>query len=315
MGKTQSTSSNTASKTKQKVPGYVTDTATAVANKAQDVAAQPYTPYTGELTAGNTADQQSAFQNVRDLVANAPNITPEVTGDISTYAGAPAQSVSTERAVDTTGKLGSMADYMDPNIAATLVPAIRAIQEQADAQRKQIGATATMSGAFGDARQGVNESTLGRNTETAIGDTTANAYEKAYQDAMARREQDLSRFNAQDNTNANYNETALNRKLGGANALEGSTTQDQQNLISRLNALLSGGTMQQQTAQAGDITKLQEFLRGQGWDASQLATLSPALNAVSNAAPKDTKSTGTSTQTAPDNSLYQLGGALLGAFL
>lgn len=75
--------------------------------------------------------------------------------------------------------------WMDKSIDAQLAPAIRNINEQSAAQRKQIGDQAIAANAFGDARQGILESRLNRNTNEAIGTTTADAYKGAYDTAYA----------------------------------------------------------------------------------------------------------------------------------
>ena len=72
---------------------------------------------------------------------------------------------------------------MDKSIDAQLAPAIRNINEQSAQQRKQIGDQAIGANAFGDARQGILESRLNRNTSEAIGTTTADAYKGAYDSA------------------------------------------------------------------------------------------------------------------------------------
>jgi hypothetical protein len=226
------------------------------------------------------------------------------------YGSAPAQSVSTERVVDESGRLGAISDYINPNVEAALQPALRAIQEAADKQRKQIGAQATMSGAFGDARQGVLESQLGRETSTAMGDTAAKFYQDAFDKAMAARTGDIGRMLTTDTTNANLAEQALGRLLTGATTQQNLASSDQNRMLQAIQALLSGGTLQQQTEQAGDTAAYQEFLRQQGWDASTLQVLANALKA----APYDKTDTKNTTQTVtePNNALSGLLGSIGG---
>lgn len=101
--------------------------------------------------------------------------------------------------------------------------------------------------------------------------------------------------------------------MTGGQALEAQNTQDQANLEARLNDLLGGGTVQQATQQTADTAAYAEFLRQQGWTDQQIAAATSALGAVSGSANTTTTGSGTTDLTQPNNSLYTLAGAALGA--
>lgn len=295
--------------TKVDVPEYVEAGGQKLINKASGLSDKPFVAYTGDRVADFTPDQMTAFQKLRDIIGSAPNVLGESLQGARDYANAPAQKIGTERIVDEGGQLGAISDYFNPHVDAALQPAIRKIMEAADAQRKQIGASATSSGAFGDARHGVLESVLGRDTSQVIGDTASRFYNDAWNTAMAERTSDLNRFKDTDVTNANYGETALNRQLAGTGAVADRVTSDQEAKLRQIQALLGSGNTQQGNTQAGLDAKYQDFLRSQGWDFSVLEALAGALQA----APYD--KTQTTTSKRPDNSGLGLAGSIAGSIL
>ena len=164
------------------IPAWLEGVSQKVATKAGDLTDKPFESYTGQRVADFSGDQMSAFQKLRDLVSGG-----ETPAAIGKYTNAPAQNIGTERVVDEGGRLGQIADYMNPHVAGALQPALAKIQEQADAQRKRLSAGATSAGAFGDARHGVVESKLDQNTSQAMGDTASQFYMNAFDRAMGQR--------------------------------------------------------------------------------------------------------------------------------
>lgn len=279
------------------VPGWVTNASRQLVDQASDLASRPYEAYGGPRVASFTGDQQSAFQSLRDLVARG-----DIPGGAREFAGAPASTISTERIVDEDGRLGAMSDYLNPYVEQALQPAIRKIMEAADAQRKRIGANATMAGAFGDARHGIVESDLDQNTSTAIGDTASTFMRGAFDAAMGQRGQDLARFLDVDRTNAAATETALQRRLTGAQA-------EQQILLQQIQALLAGGNQQQGLDQARLDADYQENIRGYQ---HQFTVLDALREALSSGAYDRTQ---TSTSVTPDNSGIGALGSIAGSVL
>lgn len=138
----------------------------------------------------------------------ADDAAPQLTG---TYG--PAKSVSTERLVDEGGWLGKMSDYINPYIQQVLAPQIREIDEATQRQRRDLGASAAMSGSFGDARHGIAESEMYKGANEAVSDATGRAYSDAWTQAMSARASDIARKAGIDTTNASFEESAINRLL------------------------------------------------------------------------------------------------------
>lgn len=129
------------------------------------------------------------------------------------YKNAAGSGLGTERLVDEKGFLGKISDYINPYIQQVLDPQIRNMNEQLQIGRRDLGANELMSGAFGDARHGVEESQLYDDTQKNIGDATGAAYANAFNTAMGLRSGDIGRKDAMELAKAGYAEGDVNRLL------------------------------------------------------------------------------------------------------
>lgn len=85
------------------------------------------------------------------------------------------------------GDLGkSTEDLMNPYVASVLDPILRRMGEQGMAARNQISSQATLAGAYGDARHGVEESMQRSDENRNTGELTSKAYSDAYDRALAQ---------------------------------------------------------------------------------------------------------------------------------
>lgn len=280
------------------IPDWLESASRSLTDRALSVGNQEFTPYAGQRVAGFSGDQDNAFQALRNFFS-----TGGGQQGFQTYANTGAQNVSTERSVDENGRLGSVSDYMSPYVEGALQPALRKIQESADAARKRLGAGATASGAFGDARHGVQEASLDLNTSQAMGDTAATFMNNAFGQAMGQRQNDLNRFGATDLANAQFSEQALQRLLTGTQA-------GNQNTLQNIQSLLASGSLQQQNNQSGLDAIYQDFLRQYGHDSNMLNAASGAIGRL----PYSQTTTGDTQTTQPNNSLLGMLGAGAGAF-
>jgi hypothetical protein len=297
--------------TSTNIPQWVTEAGKDIYGKAKSFYESGYTPYSGQRVADLSADQAAAFDAMRSYFegGGSSGMNAEAANLFRQAASAPAQSVSTERIVDTGGRLGALDAYINPNVAATLQPTIRAITEEADRQRRNIGAMATSAGAYGDARHGVLESTLGRNTEMAIGDATGRAYADAWNNAMAARAADLNRFFGADTANAGFAETALGRTAAGGANLGSLAGADQDQFMARLSGLLQTGLGQQQQGQNILDTQYQAYQAQQQDAYDRLAALVSVISGL----PYNRQTV--TTQNDGGAGLIGALGSLIGAFL
>ena len=169
---------------------YVTD----MLGKGRALAEQPYTAYTGPLTAGTSDLQTKAFQGVGALAAptDMGAFTP------GTFSATDAPDVT--QGAPTAG--GSIANqYMNPYLSAVLQPQLAEARRQAEISRLGDVGRLTQAGAFGGSRQALvdleRDDRLQRNLADITGKGYASAFEQARQQFnveqdRARQAQDMA---------------------------------------------------------------------------------------------------------------------------
>jgi hypothetical protein len=280
---------------------------------AQGLANQPFNaPLQG--VAGFSPLQSQGFSAISDL-ASAPNANNpfynQISNDFSSYGAAPASKVYAPSVLGggTNAFTANLSDYVDPNLAFELNPTLANITRQANIAKfgpGGVGASATAAGAFGDARQGVENANVDEAAMRQAAQATAGAYQNAFTNAANLRGMDVSNLIGTQSTNAGLNEQMLNRLLGSGNALSNLAQYTTGTGLTLGNALLQAGGQQQQNQQqilnAVYNQQLQNLL---GPYQYQL----PALNSALTAALKSQPSVTTTQQ--PNNALWALlgGGA------
>ena len=231
----------------------------------------------------------------------------------SAYGAAPAARISAPSVLggNVNPATANLTDYLDPNLQLELNPALAEIARQANIARTGpggVGAAATAAGAFGDARQGVENANVDEAAMRQAAQATAGAYQNAFTNASNLRGIDVSNLINTQAQNAGLNEQALARLLGSGSALQNLAQFQTGQGLNLAQAAIAGGTQQQQTAQqqlnAFYNQQLQNLL---GPYQYQLPALTAALTAM-----KGTQPSVTSTQ-QPNNTLAALLGPLAGA--
>jgi hypothetical protein len=234
--------------------------------------------------------------------------TGQAAGAYGKLISAPAQSISAPSILGGNQNVNTstIQDYMNPYLDAALQPQLQAIARQGDADRKRINAASTFSGAFGDARNGIEASNQSRDENILSNNTIGQGYNTAFNTAAGLRGQDITNALAVQNANAGYNETALQRAATGAADLTNLDKYDTGRTVDLANALNAQGKQQQATNQAGLDANFQEFMRQQGYGPQMIQLMSSILAGT----PHDTSQVATTD--APDNTGYGILSALLG---
>lgn len=284
------------------LPDYLESAARSNVANAVDFGNKPFTPYEGEKTAPLTNDQNSAFDMIRSIAGTNNPYLSDVESLYKTFSNTPASSVSAPSILGggTDVNSSTIQDYMSPYIMAALQPQLEDLTRQGVSQRKALDAQATMDGAYGDARSGVERSLQQQNEDILRNSIIGSGYNTAFNTAAGLRGQDITNSINTQNTNASLLEQALQRAITGGNAL----TNLNDNTIASASKLADAGATQQQAQQAKDSADLTEFLRGQGWDQNQIATVTAAL--------AGTPYTKTTTSEEPNNSGWGIVGSLIG---
>lgn len=293
-GSMEDTSRKTTSTTN---PAYITDASQALTKKATDFANTPVTAYSEPMTAGITDDQNTAFGLIKSIAGSNNPYLSDIEGLYNSFSSAPASTITAPTSSE-------IQQYMNPYIMAALQPQLQDISRSGESQRKGLDASATMDGAFGDARSGV---ALGEQLRNE-GQIRSNAVGTGYSDAFKTA---LSGLMDTKKTNASLNETALQRLITGGKALTDLDTTNTNRNLTTAKALSDAGKTQQETNQADLTAKYSEFLRQQGWTEKQISALSTALSSAKNAS--DTTSVATTAE--PNNSGWGILGSVAGSVL
>jgi hypothetical protein len=269
-----------------------------------------------QQTAGFNPMQTQGWGSIAQMASNPNNNNPFYNNEanaFAAYGAAPASQISAPSVLgsNVNPATATLNQYIDPNLQLELNPTLAEITRQADIAKTGaggVGAAATAAGAFGDARQGVENANVDEAAMRQAAQATAGAYQTAFQNAANLRGVDVSNMLNEQTQNANLNEQALARLLGSGNALQNLAQFQTGQGLNLAQAAVAGGTQQQQNAQqqlsAMYNQQLQNVL---GPYQYQVPALTSALTAM-----KGTQPSVTNTQ-QQNNALAALLGPLAGA--
>lgn len=291
------------------LPQYLTDAAQTNVSNAQSLTSKPATPYTGDLSAPQTADENTGNGMLRAVAGTSDPYSGAASSAYDSLISTPGSTITPASMIGGNKTVGNstLQDYMSPYIDATLAPQMQAIDRSQAANDKSINAQATMSGAFGDARHGVMSSNNARDSGILRANTVGTAYNNAFNSAAAMRGQDITNDLTGQQSTAQNKELALQRAATGATDLTSLDKYDTGRSVDLAQALSAAGATSRGVQQTGDTAAYNEFLRGQNWDPQMLALMTQVLSGT----PHDT--TTNSTTQAPDNSGFGLLSSILGA--
>lgn len=292
----QQTSSTTTTPTPN---AAVASAATQNLGFAQNLENTGFQPYTGQQVANFAPQQQSSF-NMTNAIAN-DNTAPQATSLINSYSSAPAQSVSANPIYS------NMSPYMNQYVMQALAPQLQQMDISNAATNQATDAQATGSGAFGDARTGIQQANNSFLQNVQREGVIGSAYNSAFNTAIGAGAQDSANQLSAANANAGYAETALGRQLGGAQALEGLQNQ-QLGVAGQQNQM---GQQQTAQSQAQLTAAYNQWLMAQQYPFQTASLLNSSEQAGSQALPASS----TATTTQPNNSGWALLGALGGGLL
>jgi hypothetical protein len=188
--------------------GYVGPYVTDLLGRGRAAASQPYTAYTGPLTAGTPEVQQQAYTGIAGL--SAPTTMGAYTPTMGAYTPGSFTAdlenpITVADPLGTVGEDGTMptrqlntvADqYMNPYLQSALQPQINEINRQKDISRMANAERLTSAGAYGGSRQAIMDAELDRNALQQVADVTGTGYATAYDKGLAQfnKEQDVQRL-------------------------------------------------------------------------------------------------------------------------
>lgn len=273
---------------KTEIPQYQQDFDKSNYESAQDIAARPYTTYSGERDAPLSTTQQKGIDlaNYNAMDPYYRDYGQGATTDLLDLARSPGYSgtagYTPYTGTASAGSFGktldpsSVSPWMSPYIDSALQPEIRGIRREGNITQKGIDATATGAGAFGDSAYGVRSAENDRNTAQLIDDATAKGYGSAYDKAVTAAgnafTSNAGQFNTEDTAkrsalidNASFNKDNNAAALGVFNANAGQFNADR---TARTNALYDVPSMLSSvyglnTSQEGDLSTAGKTEQGQ----------------------------------------------------
>jgi hypothetical protein len=255
--------------------------------------------YTGQQVAGLSPGQQGSIDAATGIANNGTGT--QASNLIGGYASAPAQSVNSNSIAS------NMSPYMNQYVMSALAPQLQQMDINNAKTAQATNANATGSGAFGDARTGFEQAQNSQNANVAREGLIGSAYNTAFNTAIGAGAQDSSNQLSAANANAGYQETALGRSLGGAQALQGLQTQ-------QLGAQTTANTLNQQNTaqdQAGLTAQYNQWLMAQQYPFQTAQLMNQTTAAGAAAMPAST----TATTEKPNNSGWGVAGAVGGTLL
>jgi hypothetical protein len=249
-------------------------------NQAETVAQQPFQAYTGTLTAPMSGNEQQGYDLASSTANNgvAQEDNAKATGMIDQVAANPWNATTAQT-------------YMNPYTQDVTDAAIAASNKNYLQNLSGIQSTAAGSGAFGGGRAAIAQADLTSNQNMNIGSLTATGNANAYNNALTAWGQDN------------------NTKLAAANAYNASG-QDLTNMTStQISDLMKTGGVAQAISQTNLDNQYQQFLRQQGWSASQLQSLIQSVGTA-----KGNGQVAPAVQSNTANQLLGLGSTVAGLF-
>lgn len=256
-----------------KIPPEVMARYNSVNARAEEVAQQPFQKYSGEFVAPLTETQRSGIgatsqysQYAQPAFQMGQNLTLSGAQDVGPLTG------------------GQIGYYMNPFLQGVADPTIRALQQQQGRDRAMQQAQAIKSGAFGGDRAGIERAILQGQQELATAQAVAPIFAQGYQQAVNTAQGQQGVVAAD-----------LARRMQAGQQVANLGTAGQQAALQGAQAQIQAGTLEQQTKQALDTAKYQEFLQERGFPYQQaqfLANIAMGTGALSGSTTTTTQPTG-----------------------
>jgi hypothetical protein len=215
---------------------YVTN----MLGQGQALANMPYQAYMGQLSAGESPLQTSAFNNAAGLQ------TPASIGTAATSAGTIGTAAQGLKYTPTTTSFDAAQaqSYMNPYLEASLKPQLEEARRQSQITQQGNAAKMTQAGAFGGSRQAILDAETQRNLGSNLANITGTGYNTAYDKAAQQFNADQSRKMQEAQYGAGFGLQGLQTGLQAAQAQGSLGAQQSQADINNLNAQLAAGAQQ-----------------------------------------------------------------------
>lgn len=280
------------------IPPEVLARYNAVNAQAEQVAKQPFRPYTGQFVSALAPSQQAGILNTNTAASTAqPYFESAARGTQSSLnAARPFQQSATSYTIGGGQAVGPLTQqqiqyYQQPITETVINPTLQALQQQQGQQNSALQSQQIRANAFGGSRSGLEQAELNRQQLLGTSQALAPIYQQAYQSALqtATGQQgvvaaDLARKLQAGQQLAGLGQQAYQQQLGAANQLAGIGTGAQAAALQGAQAQIAAGGIEQQTAQADLTARYNQYLQQQGYPfqvAQFLANIAEGTGALS----------------------------------
>lgn len=208
-----------------------------VYSQAQNVAAQPFTPYSGSTVAGFTPMQQAGFNDINTAANAAQPFQNAAAGYVTNAA----------TSIDPSNFGGTVSQYQSPYTQQVVDATQKQFNNNNAIQQNQLSGNAASAGAFGGDRQAVAQAVLAGQQDAQQAPVIAGLYNTGFQNAASAAESNAY----------------LNSSAGAEMGALGQTAQGEG--LNAANAELSGGAQQQALAQQELNVPYQAYLAALGY--------------------------------------------------
>lgn len=273
----------------QQIPAYEQQFSQENQNLARSLGAQPYPVYGGQLIAGLNGTEQAG---INQAVGNAYTYQP----DLSNAEGLTGQGANGAVANSLMGTAASginsavnnnaanpalVQQYMNPYIQASLKPQLLAAQTQLGQEQQQINSQATGAGAFGDARQGVENALQNYYGNQNMAGIEATGLNTGYNNAVSalQNQQGIQMQGAGQMANlANLAQQQQNLQLQAGAQYGNLASENQQLGTQAANQVYDAGLLQQQQQQTELNAAYQQYMNQVEWPYQMLNVRESALS-------------------------------------
>ena len=289
MGSKQTAQSNTSSS--YSPPPDVLANYQAVTQTAQNVAATPYSAYSGQIVSPINNQQNAGIGAVNNASGIQDPYNTGATGLANSSAGAVNPTAFSADQLD---------QYENPYQNDVVNSTLAEIQNQNAQQAAQLQGNSISAGAFGGDRAGVAQAQLAGQQDLATNSTIAGLNAANFNNA-------LSEFNTQQGVGLAAGQNNAARQLAASQELGTLGNTAQAEALTEANAQTNAGTLQQTTQQAQDTSAYNQFLQAQAYPFQTTGWLANIVEGIGSQS--GGSSTGQTTQTG------STGGAGVGALL
>lgn len=238
--------------------------------KAQQVAQNPYTPYQGE---GVAPLNQQQLSGLNQLYQNGANNTGAAAVNQGVQTATGAANYNPNQVSYNAPTAGDIQGQLNPYLKNVMDTTNQQIQQQGAIANQQTNASATGAGAFGGARQAVQNALNSKYTQQNIANADANIMNQGYQQAVAQANANAQGGMSAALANQNAGLQGNAQRLQAAGQL-GALGQTQQGIgMGNAQNMIQAGTVQQQQQQTLDSYLAGLYGQQQGAGERQLQNL------------------------------------------